>query len=146
MFYNLKKPLSLVLEVLLLLSEGMGVNAIFRVKGVKSETISSWIIKASEHVEAFSSYLKQNMRLTQCQIDEFWSFIYKKKAKVKPDETEKEDRGDRWGFVNVLPDSGFIHTVHNGPRNQEEADKFIAKIKADSDGKHLFLYLMAGQL
>ena len=83
MFYNLKKPVSLVLEVLLLLSEGMGVNAIFRVKGVKSETISSWIIKASEHVEAFSSYLKQNMRLTQCQIDEFWSFIYKKKQMLE---------------------------------------------------------------
>ncbi|MBF0241249.1 MAG: hypothetical protein HQK64_02075 [Desulfamplus sp.] len=58
MFYNLKKPLSLVLEVLLLLSEGIGVNAIFRVKGVKSETISSWIIKASVHVEALSSHLK----------------------------------------------------------------------------------------
>jgi len=79
--------------------------------------------------------LKQNIHLTQCQIDEFWSFIYKKKAKVEPDETDREDRGDRWGFVNVLPDSGFIHTVHNGPRNQEEADKFIAKIKADSDGE-----------
>jgi transposase-like protein len=55
MFYNLKKPLSLVLEVLLLLSEGMGVNAIFRAKGVKSETISSWIIKASGHVEVLAA-------------------------------------------------------------------------------------------
>jgi len=135
MFYNLKKPVSLVLEVLIMLSEGMGVNAIYRIKGVKSETISNWIIKASKHVEAFSSYLKQNMRLTQCQIDEFWAFIYKKKANVRTDETGRKDRGDRWGFVNVLPDSGFIHTVHNGPRNQEEADKFIAKIKAHSDGQ-----------
>ena len=83
MFYNLKKPVSLVLEVLMLLSEEMGVNAIFRVKGVKSETISSWIIKASEHVEVFRSYLKQDMRLKQCQIDEFWSFIYKKRQKLE---------------------------------------------------------------
>ena len=51
---------------------------------------------------------------------------------------------DRWSFVNVLPDSGFIHTVHNGPRNQEEADKFIAEIKANSDGRPLFLFLTAG--
>jgi len=66
-----------------MLSEGMGVNAIYRIKGVKSETISNWIIKASKHVEAFSSYLKHNMRLTQCQIDEFWAFIYKKKQMLE---------------------------------------------------------------
>ena len=45
-----------------------------------------------------------------------------------------EDRGDRWSFVNVLPDSGFIHTVHHGKRTQEMADEFIGKIKANSDG------------
>ena len=82
-FYNLKKPISLILEVLLLLSEGMGVNAIHRVKGVKPETINSWILKASDHVETVSRYLKQNMHLTQCQIDEFWSFVYKKKESLQ---------------------------------------------------------------
>jgi len=82
-FYHLKKPVAFVLEVLLLLSEGMGVNAIHRVKGVKSETLNSWILKASHHVEAVSTHLKQNMHLTQCQIDEFWSFIYKKKQNLK---------------------------------------------------------------
>ena len=34
-FFNLKKPVSLILEVLLLLSEGMGVNAVCRAKGGK---------------------------------------------------------------------------------------------------------------
>ncbi len=36
--------------------------------------------------------------------------------------------------MNVLPRSGLIHTVHLGPRNQEEADQFIEKIKRNSDG------------
>ncbi len=58
-----------------------------------------------------------------------------KKANLREEDQGRKDRGDRWGFVNVLPDSGFIHTVHNGPRNQEEADKFIGKIKTNSDGE-----------
>ena len=46
-----------------------------------------------------------------------------------------EDRGDRWSFVNVLPDSGFIQTSHHGKRTSEEADSLVAAIQANSDGE-----------
>ena len=36
--------------------------------------------------------------------------------------------------MNVLPDSGFIQAVHHGKRTSEEADSFVATIKANSDG------------
>src|SRR5215467_14649043 len=42
--------------------------------------------------------------------------------------------GDRWTFVNVLPRSGFIHTVHHGTRTKEEAEQFVKTIKSHSDG------------
>lgn len=45
------------------------------------------------------------------------------------------NQGDRWTFLGVLPDTSFIHTVHHGKRNLEEAIYFIGKIKASSDGK-----------
>ena len=35
----------------------------------------------------------------------------------------------------VLPDTSFIHTLHHGGRNLEEATEFVGKIKAKSDGK-----------
>lgn len=82
-FYHLKTPVKEVLEALKLLSEGMGVNAIQRTKGVSPETIQDWIIKASKHVNEVSSYLKREMSLTQCQIDEFWSFIRKKNQRLQ---------------------------------------------------------------
>lgn len=43
--------------------------------------------------------------------------------------------GDRWTFVNVLPRSGLIHTVHHGKRTQEEAEQFVQAIKRNSDGE-----------
>jgi transposase-like protein len=78
-FYNLKSPVSLILEVLKLLSEGMGLRAVCRAKGVSHETVATWVLKAANHVNEVTVYLETNMHLTQCQIDEFWSYILKKK-------------------------------------------------------------------
>ena len=62
-------------------------------------------------------------------------FYLKKKKHLRAEEIEREDIGDRWSFVNVLPRSGFIHTVHHGKRTEKEADQFIKKIKEASDGR-----------
>ncbi len=43
--------------------------------------------------------------------------------------------GDRWTFVNVLPRSGCIHTVHHGKRNTEETAQFVEKINQHIDGE-----------
>jgi hypothetical protein len=54
-------------------------------------------------------------------------------------EPEKaQNQGDIWTFAAVLPESGFIHTVHSSERNVEEATQFIGKIKAKSDGQAPF--------
>ena len=44
-----------------------------------------------------------------------------------------ENQGDRWTFAAILPDSSFIHTLHHGERNLEEATKFVSEIKSKSD-------------
>lgn len=46
-----------------------------------------------------------------------------------------QNQGDRWTFVAVLPDSGFIHTVHSGERTLEQAQVFVGAIKGKSDQK-----------
>jgi transposase-like protein len=77
-FYNLKASVALVLEVLRLLSAGMGLRAVCRTKGVTPDAVGSWLLKAGDHVHEVTVYLERDMHLTQCQIDEFWSYILKK--------------------------------------------------------------------
>jgi hypothetical protein len=43
------------------------------------------------------------------------------------------NQGDRWSFVAVLPESGYIQSIHNGERTLEQAQLFIAQIKSKSD-------------
>lgn len=66
---------------------------------------------------------------------------FEKKENLDANDLEKasidpqiaENQGDIWAFVAVLPETGFVHTVHNSKRDVVNAHKFIAKIKAKSD-------------
>ena len=68
-------------------------------------------------------------------------FHSKKKKNLTEEERQKSElnaefadkQGDRWSFVAVLPDTGFIHTVHSGKRTIKQASIFLGKIKEKSD-------------
>lgn len=79
MFYGLRTPVDKIVKVLRLLCSGMGQNAICRQEDVTGDSVRSWIILASEQVTAFTEYMQRDMHLEQVQIDEFWSFIRKKR-------------------------------------------------------------------
>jgi len=44
------------------------------------ETIAEWIRRIGDHVEAVSDVLVHDLRLTEVEIDEFWSFVGKQGA------------------------------------------------------------------
>ena len=74
-FYNLQAPVSLILEVLKLLSEGMGLRAVSRSKGVTTDAVSAWVLKAADHANEVTVSLERERHLPQGQIDAFWSYI-----------------------------------------------------------------------
>ena len=79
MFFGLRTPMDKIINVLGLLASGVGVNAICREQDVTADSLRAWIVLASNQVNAFTEYMQQDMHLEQVQIDEFWSFIRKKR-------------------------------------------------------------------
>jgi len=69
-------------EVIACLVEGNGLRATARIKGVDKDTVAAWLDKASQHVEAVSRYLMVNLHFEAVQLDEFWSFVKKRKRSV----------------------------------------------------------------
>jgi len=57
----------------------MGLNNTCRQEEVTADSVLAWIEKAAKHSNEFTKYMQQEMHLEQVQIDEFWSFIRKKK-------------------------------------------------------------------
>ena len=79
MFFGLRTPMDKIINVLGLLASGVGVNAVCREQDVTADSLRSWIVLAANQVNAFTEYMQQNMHLEQVQVDEFWSFIRKKR-------------------------------------------------------------------
>lgn len=79
MYFGLRTDMNKIARVLGLLASGMGVNAVCRQNDVTADSLREWLLLAASHVGEFSAFLEQDMHLDEVQIDEFWSFIRKKR-------------------------------------------------------------------
>lgn len=82
--FGLKADEQTFYEAIACLAEGNGIRATARIKNVDKDTVAAWLDKASQHVEAVSRYLMVNLHFEAVQLDEFWSFVKKKKRAVPP--------------------------------------------------------------
>ena len=77
--FGLKTDEDTFYGVIACLAEGNGIRATARIKKVDKDTVTSWLDKASRHAEAVSRYLMVNLHFGTVQLDEFWSFVKKRK-------------------------------------------------------------------
>ena len=77
--FNCKLREEKVYQIVKCLGEGNGVRATARIVGVDKDTVGSVIERVGEHVEKITEYLMRGYHLEECQLDELWSFVFKKK-------------------------------------------------------------------
>ena len=83
-FFGLRSPKKKVLMGLKLLAEGLGLRGTSRVLEIKLDTVRGWLSTAALHSEQVSNMLLRDLRLSQVQVDELWSFV-KKNTKISLD-------------------------------------------------------------
>ena len=95
-FYGLKTPLDKVVKVLQTLARGMGLNNTCALHEVTADAVLDWLVKAGNHMDELSAYMTEHLHLDQVQIDEFWSFVLKKKrtfARRKSNSAKRMNNG-----------------------------------------------------
>jgi hypothetical protein len=55
--------------------------AVARVKGVKEDTVSSWLKKAATHVEKIEEVLLKEYHVDKAQMDSLWTYVGNKGKK-----------------------------------------------------------------
>ena len=83
-FYGLHTPESKVIEVLVLLSEGVRISSISRATGHKADTILSWLRLAASHAALIEEILLSEYQLKRGQIDALWSYVGNRGKKRLP--------------------------------------------------------------
>jgi hypothetical protein len=86
-FYGRRRSQETIIDCLALLAERNSLAAIQRVKGVKEETVLSWLHIAAAHVEQVEALLLATYNLSRAQFDAMWSYVGtkgEKGAMIKP--------------------------------------------------------------
>jgi len=81
LFYNRKTEEADILECLALLAEGVRISSISRAKGIKEDTILSFLRQAAHHAEQVEAILLHGYRISQAQIDGLWTYVGRKVEK-----------------------------------------------------------------
>ena len=129
-FFGLKTPTKTVCTALQELAEGLGVRAVARIHGVKPDTVLEWLKKAGQHCQALSECMLRDLKMTQVQLDELWTFVHKKERMLKDWEKLYSEWGDTWVWVAFDPVHKLVIAVLVGERSQEEAIGFVARLRA----------------
>jgi len=81
------------------LAEGVGVRATARIQNVDKKSVLLALTKAGAHVAAVSSTLLVNLPVSECQLDEMWSFVGKKEKNLDAVEKLQRLMGDAWIWI-----------------------------------------------
>ncbi len=74
-FYGCHAPRKDILESLAMLAERMSIAAVARVKGVKEDTVSSWLKEAASNVEEIEEVLLKDYHVDKAQMDSLWTYV-----------------------------------------------------------------------
>ncbi len=129
-FFGLKTPIRTVCIALEELAEGLGIRAVARIHGVKPDIVLEWLKKAGQHCQMLSQYMMQELNVTQVQLDELWTFVRKRGRTLKAWEKLHDEWGDTWIWVAFDPVHKLVIAMLIGKRTEEDAVRFVARLRA----------------
>src|SRR5436309_3905565 len=75
MFYRLRHSEEEVVECMAMVGDRNSLAAIHRIKGIKEETVTSWLEKAEEIVAQIEEHFVIPHKLSRIQADALWTFV-----------------------------------------------------------------------
>src|SRR3569833_1238812 len=117
-------------QILHLMVEGNGVNAISRLVGVSNNTVLRYLELAGQACMAHHDKAVRGVKVQRVECDEIWSFNYCKKAKLTTAKAAPEGAGDAWTWTAIDADSKLIASFLIGSRDADAAQDFMHDVAA----------------
>ncbi len=111
------------------LAEGVGIRRTSRIMNVDKKTVGLILTKAANHAKLISSFLLKNLIVCECQLDEMWTFVYKKENNLDYNERLLNNKGDTWIWIAIDPVSKVILSYLVGKRTTEYAVSLIEDVR-----------------
>jgi IS1 family transposase len=117
--------------VLNLLSEGNSIRSTERLTGIHRDTICRLVVRYGERCKDCLDGRLRNLRLRHLEVDEIWTFVAKKQARLTVDErAERSDIGDMFLWTAVDQDTKLVASFAVGKRSADNARRFLVDLAA----------------
>lgn len=118
------------------LAEGNSLRATGRIVQIDKDTVCAWLDRAARHCRLVMLYWWSNLQVSECQLDELWSFVHTKQDNLPGAKRYGETDGDAWVGIAFAPLWRLVMAFGIGKRTQESANLLLARVAQVTD-KHL---------
>ena len=115
------------------LAEGNSIRATGRIVKVDKDAVCDWLNRAAHQARLVMLYFWQRLHLTECQLDELWSFVHTKEANLAFAKLLCQTYGDAWVWIAFAPAWRMVVAFVIGKRIEENATLLIRRVKTLSD-------------
>jgi IS1 family transposase len=115
------------------LAEGTSLRAAARNIECDKDTVTLWLPRVGRHMQRLLDYFDRHLHLTECQLDELWTFVYKKEKHLTAFEKLAGRYGDAWVWIAFDPVAKLVPTWRVGKRTLGDAKKFVKSLKSKHD-------------
>ncbi len=115
------------------LAEDASIRTVGRNIECDKDTVSRWLPRVGRHCQHLIEYFFRDLHLTECQLDELWTFVYKKEDHLTAFEKLARRYGDTWIWTAFDPVHKLVPAWRVGKRTLTDAQKFIQALKSRLD-------------
>jgi IS1 family transposase/transposase-like protein len=132
-YYDLETPAEVFEIAVRALAEGNSLRATGRIVQVDKDTVCNWLTRAAHHCRQVILYLWNNLHVTECQLDELWSFVHTKERNLPGAKIYQETYGDAWVWLAFAPVGRLVLAFVVGKRNQASANLLLDRVAYVTD-------------
>jgi len=111
------------------LAEGVGVRTTSRIQRVDKKTVLHVLSKSAPQATKVTHALLVNTKVTECQLDEMWSFVGKKEKNLGPIEKLGRTLGDAWIWIAFDAVNKVVLAKVVGKRTFPHAVELLEEVK-----------------
>ena len=115
------------------LAEGNSLRATARIVQVDKDTVCAWLTRAGQQCRLVQLYLWHELSVTECQLDELWSFVHTKEQHLPFAKLYDDTYGDTWVWVAFAPIWHLVVAFVVGKRDQASADLLLRRVAHVTD-------------
>ena len=107
------------------LKEGVGIRKTARLVGASKDGVTSIALRLGLHAWAVHHEQVRDLKVSEAQFDERWSFVGKKQKHCDPSKPEDDAQGDQWDHTALDVESRFVVSLVIGKRDRETLQEVV---------------------